>query len=178
VKGTHDKAPDVLIRPEEAQDRASVFELNRRAFETEMEARLVDAVRSLAAPLISLVAVLEERVVGHILFSPVTVENNTAGALTMALGPMAVVPELRRQGIGGKLVEAGFAGCRSLGTDAVFVLGHAEYYPRFGFQPALGAGCRYRDERFDPYFMVLELVPGTLASLSGRVEYAEPFEAA
>jgi putative acetyltransferase len=152
--------------------------VNRRAFETELEARLVDEVRSLAEPLISLVAVLEDRVVGHILFSPVTVEDNTEGALTMALGPMAVLPELQRQGIGGKLVEAGLAGCRSLGTDAVFVLGHAEYYPRFGFRSALGAGCRYRDERFDPYFMVLELVPGTLASLAGKVVYVEPFEAA
>jgi putative acetyltransferase len=178
VKGAGNQAADVLIRPEEAQDRSSVFEVNRRAFETELEARLVDAVRSLGEPLISRVAVIEDRVVGHILFSPVTVENNAVGALTMGLGPMAVEPALQRQGIGGRLVEAGLAGCRALGADAVFVLGHTDYYPRFGFQPALGAGCRYRDERFDPYFMVLELVPGSLASLSGRVEYADPFEAA
>ncbi len=113
---------------------------------------------------------------GHILFTPVHVENTLEAAVTMALGPMAVVPELQGKGIGAKLVKAGLAKCRVLGAAAVFVLGHADYYPRFGFEPASPLGLRYRGEESDLYFMVVEHQPGTVGAMTGNVQYLPVFE--
>jgi len=167
---------EILIRHEGPPDQAHVFHVNATAFETDAEATLVDALRTQANPLISLVAVLEDQIVGHILFTPVRVKNAPDSAITLALGPMAVVPELQGQGIGTKLVDAGLEECRTLGAAAVFVLGHAEYYPRFGFEPAPPHGLRFKGEGFDPYFMVLELQPSTLSAMSGNVRYLPPFQ--
>lgn len=166
---------EVLIRHEKPQDQKRVFQVNTKAFETDAEAKLVDSLQTQANPLVSLVAVLEDQIVGHILFTPVQVENAPEAVVVLALGPMAVVPELQGQGIGTKLVEAGLAECRALGAEAVFVLGHAEYYPRFGFEPAPPHGLRYKGEEFDPYFMVLELQAGAVAAISGNVQYLPAF---
>ncbi len=165
----------ITVRPEQPEDHAAVFEVNRRAFDTDAEARLVEALRPVARPLCSLVAVEGGQVVGHILFTPVTVAG-TAGA--MALGPMAVVPEHQRRGIGSRLVRAGLDACRALGASVVFVLGHAAYYPRFGFRPAAPLGLRYKHPDFDPHFMVIELRPGALHGMTGEVVYHPAFEAA
>jgi len=166
-----------VIRDEQPQDHAQVFEVHSRAFETDLEANLVEALRSRVEPLISLVATVEERVVGHILFTSVTVDrSDKTGEALMALGPMAVLPEFRNRGIGSRLVEEGLAECRALGAEAVFVLGHADYYPRFGFEPAEPFGLRYKSAELDPYFMVLELRPGALQSLAGYVHYSPEFE--
>ena len=146
------------------------------AFESDAEARLVGAIRLAAEPVISLVAVIGERVVGHILFTPVKVQNVPDLSVTLALGPMAVVPDLQNKWVGSKLVRAGLAECRTLGVNAIFVLGHPHYYPRFGFQSAAQLGLRYEREEFDPYFMVLEVRPEALASMSGYVEYLPEFK--
>lgn len=172
-----EQTPLLVIRGEEPADRERVFEVNAQAFETELEAKLVEALRGSVEPLISLVASVEERVVGHILFTPVTAGPvRQESALMMALGPMAVLPDFQNRGIGSRLVEEGLARCRALGAAAVFVLGHAEYYPRFGFAPAAPHGLHYRSRELDPYFMVLELQPGTLESLSGFVHFRPEFE--
>ena len=161
------EVPTVEIRDEEPADYQQVFEVNAQAFETGLEAKLVETLRSKIEPLISLVAVVEEQVVGHILFTPVTVDGcDKRGAALMGLGPMAVLPEFQNRGIGSRLVEGGLARCRALGTEAVFVLGHADYYPRFGFEPAKEFALRYKSEELDPYFMVLALRPGALESAS------------
>lgn len=167
----------VLIRDEEQADHSQVFEINARAFDTDLEAKLVEALRASVEPLISLVALVDERLVGHILFTPVTVEGCAkGGAALMGLGPMAVLPEYQGRGIGSRLVEEGLARCRVLGTEAVVVFGHADYYPRFGFEPAKRYALRYKSEELDPYFMVLELEPGILKSVSGDVHYSPEFE--
>lgn len=165
-----------LIRPERPEDYSAVFVVNERAFETSAEARLVEAIRPVVRPLISLVAVLEEKVVGHILFTPVMVTEGAKAERAMALGPMAVLPEYQNQGIGSQLVRAGFAACRQLGEPVVFVLGHPEYYQRFGFQPAPPKGLRYKQAKFDPYFLVVELRPGALEGMSGWVQYHSEFD--
>ncbi len=172
------KAPGfVSIRSEEPGDHTQVFKVNSQAFETDLEAKLVEALRGSVEPLISLVAGVEDRVVGHILFTPVSVDQGSReGAALMALGPMAVLPEFQNRSIGSRLVEEGLARCRALGTEAVFVLGHADYYPRFGFEPARRFALRYKSEELDPYFMVLELLPGALESVSGHVHYSPEFE--
>jgi putative acetyltransferase len=75
---------------------------------------------------------------------------------------MAVLPEFQNRGIGSALVRAGLEACRNIGESVVFVLGHLEFYPRFGFQPAAQKGLRYKSLDFDPHFMVAELSPGAL----------------
>ncbi len=165
----------IEIRTERPEDHKDVFAVNAAAFETAAEAELVEAVRGATEPLISLVALVEGKVAGHILFSPVTVEDAGVPSLAMGLGPMAVLPESQRRGIGSRLVHAGLDACRRIGEDAVFVLGHAEYYPRFGFEPAPAKGLRYRSAVFDPHFFVAELSPGALTGLSGWVRYHPAF---
>jgi putative acetyltransferase len=157
---------------------------------------LVDRLRTTASPYVSLVAVAsdvseEERqhvsrsarrhvsraeVVGHIFFSPVTVERAPRQALWMGLAPMAVQPERQRRGIGSALVRGGLAACRALGAHGVVVLGHPQYYPRFGFAPAARFGLRSTYSVPDDTFMALELAPGARASVGGLVRYAPAFD--
>lgn len=165
------------IRPERPGDHPDVFAVNAAAFDTAAEAELIEAVRSDAEPLISLVAIASGRVVGHILFSPVTVEaEGVEQRLAMGLGPMAVAPEHQRSGVGSRLVRAGLEACRAIGEDVIFVLGHADYYPRFGFESARPRGLWYRDEAFDPHFFVAGLRPGALDGWSGQIHYHPEFE--
>ena len=166
---------EVVIRQEKPQDYQQMFDVNARAFETDAEANLVEALRSRVEPMISLVATLAERVVGHTLFTPVKAQSAPDQAVTMALGPVAVEPDLQNKGIGSKLVRAGIAENRVLGVEAIFVLGHPNFYPRFGFQPAAQFGLWYAKEELEPYFMVLELRHQALASLSGFAEYRPEF---
>ena len=162
------------IRPEEPGDIPAIHQVNRQAFETAVEASLVDALRRQAQPLISLVAVVDDEVAGHILFSPVTLSTDP-GARIMGLAPMAVVPAKQRQGIGTALVRAGLEECRRLSFEAVIVLGHADYYPRFGFVPASRHGLTCEYDVPDEVFMVLELSPGTLEGRSGVIRYHAAF---
>ena len=162
-----------MIRPEKSADRDAVFGVNAAAFESDAEAKLVDALRGDVEPLISLVAELDGEIVGHILFTPVHVGAGRTPA--MALGPMAVLPDRQRMGIGSHLVREGLQACRDAGAAAVFVLGHVEFYPRFGFVPAARYGCHYKGmER--PAFFVMELGRGTLNSVRGSVEYHAAFD--
>lgn len=168
----------LIIRPEEPGDHAAVFDVNKRAFDTPLEAGLVEKLRPVARPIISLVAVKDAAVVGHILFTPVTIRSDDGARAAMGLGPMAVVPEFQNQGIGSKLVLAGLEECRKIDQPVVFVLGHPKYYPRFGFKPVAPKGLHYKDEKYDFAFMVRELTPGALAGMSGYVHYLPQFDEA
>ncbi|HEX6902618.1 MAG TPA: N-acetyltransferase [Thermoanaerobaculia bacterium] len=162
------------IRAEEPRDWPAVHAVNEAAFGQSAEANLVAALREQAHPLISLVAEDEDAIVGHILFSPVTLTGHPALRI-MGLAPMAVAPERQREGIGSSLVRAGLDECRKLGFGAVVVLGHPEYYPRFGFFPAarFGVGCEY--DVPEEVFMAMELEPGHLRGVSGTIRYHEAF---
>ena len=161
-----------MIRAERAGDREAIFDVHARAFETDAEARLVDTLRDRGAALVSLVAEADGAVVGHILFSPVTMGDRTFAGLA----PMAVAPEQQRSGVGSALVRAGIEACRLRGDGAIFVLGHAEYYPRFGFTPAGPRGLHYVSEEFDPHFFVLELREGALDGVRGMVVFHPAFD--
>lgn len=161
-----------IIRPEHPDDAAAIFAVHRAAFPTEDEARLVDALRVAGHAAISLVAEAEGQVVGHIVFSPVSVVG-AADKRGLGLAPVAVVPGHQRCGIGSALIREGLSSCCQAGYDFVVVLGHPEYYSRFGFRRAseVGLGNEYGA---DEAFMVLELAPGGLPP-AGLVEYGPEF---
>jgi putative acetyltransferase len=162
------------IREERPVDTERIRAVNLAAFETSTEADLVDALRRHAAPIISLVAEEDENIVGHILFSPATLVSEPKLTL-MGLAPMAVVPERQRQGIGSRLVLEGLERCRRAVVGAVVVLGHAEYYPRFGFIPASQLSLRCEYDVPENVFMVRELRDGTLRGFSGTIRYHPVF---
>lgn len=164
----------ISIRAETAEEMAAVRRVNELAFGRPEEADLVDRLRAAAEPYISLVAVSGSRVVGHIFFSPVTLEGSDAAM--MGLAPMAVLPEYQNQGIGSQLVREGLRQCLRVGRYVVVVLGHPEYYPRFGFVPASRKGLRCEYDVPDEVFMVTELKPNAL-SVGGLVKYRPEFGA-
>ena len=166
------------IRPERTEDLPAIHSLNVRAFPSEAEAEAVDALRARGAYLLSLVADFDGIVVGHIFFTPVTIEKEDGTFFDVAgLAPMAVQPELQRRGNGSLLVRAGLEALRQMGFPAVIVLGHAEFYPRFGFLPASRWGIRYASNVPDEVFMALELQPGALTGQSGVAHFQEEFQA-
>jgi putative acetyltransferase len=164
----------VEIRPEALEDWQQIREVTSRAFGQPDEAELIDALRQDARPFVSLVAAEHDGVVGHISFSPVTIGADPS-LDCMGLAPMSVAPEWQRRGIGSQLVRAGLDACRQHGIGVVVVLGHPEYYPRFGFVAASrkGLSCQYAVP--DEVFMALELTPGALRERSGLVRYHPVF---
>ncbi|HYE95228.1 MAG TPA: N-acetyltransferase [Rubricoccaceae bacterium] len=163
------------IRPETLADRDAVRRVNEAAFGQPDEAHLVDRLRERAPAYLGLAAVREGKVVGHIAFTPVTLDPPRPALHAWGLAPMAVLPEHQREGIGTWLVEAGLAALRAEDACAVFVLGHAAYYPRFGFAPAPPRGLRCTYPVPDEVFMALELVPGALDGVTGTVHYDDAF---
>ena len=164
----------MLVRAEKKSDRVAVYAVNVSAFETASEADLVDALRIQAQPAVSLVFVDNGEIVGHIMFSPVSLSGHPNLKL-MGLAPMAVAPAHQRKGIGSALVRAGLERCQQLGLAAVVVLGHPEYYPRFGFLPASRFGIDSEFEVPEDVFMVKALQPGALNGKTGRVKYHAVF---
>jgi putative acetyltransferase len=162
------------IRPEHQADILSIRTVNQAAFSTSTEADLVDALRERARPIVSLVADEDGAIVGHIMFSPVTLLPHPDLHI-MGLAPMAVVPARQRHRIGSALVHEGVERCRELGFAAVVVLGHARYYPRFGFTPASRFSLRCEYDVPDEVFMAIELDAGTLRGRSGTIRYHAAF---
>jgi putative acetyltransferase len=151
---------------------AAVRDLNRRAFGQDQESNIVDALRANGAALLSLVATLDDQVVGHIMYSPASTGGNVTGA---ALGPMAVLPECQRQGIGSKLIEAGNQKLKDAGYPFIIVVGHADYYPRFGFRPASEHGIKCEWNVPDNVFMLLFLDQAKIEGVSGLAKYRHEF---
>ncbi|MFO0882778.1 MAG: N-acetyltransferase [Pirellulales bacterium] len=162
------------IRPEQPADIEAIFALHTAAFGQPGEAKLVDALRQQATPFVSLVAANDVAVVGHIAFSPVTLEGH-GNLKIMGLAPMAVANVCQRQGIGLALMKEGLAQCQRLGFGAVVVLGHPSYYPRAGFVPAQDFGIRCVYDAPPEAFMLMELVPGYLQNASGTIAYHQAF---
>jgi putative acetyltransferase len=163
------------IRPEQAQDIEAIREVNRQAFGRPAEAELVDALRAENDVTLSLVAVEEGQVVGHILFTPVELVEGEERFPAVGLGPMAVLPAYQQQGIGSRLIEAGLEALREQGQSLVFVLGHSDYYPRFGFRPTRPYGIRCEFDVPDDVFMVVTLRDGALSGRRGTVVYRPAF---
>ena len=165
----------VVVRTEQQSDHATVRAINLVAFPEADEADLVDALRLEATPTVSFVAEQGGTVVGHIMFSPVTLAGYPELKM-MGLAPMAVTPDLQRGGIGSALVEAGIEACRRQNIAALIVLGHPAYYPRFGFIQASQFDVDSAYDVPDDTFMAMELYPGALDGKSGRANYHEVFD--
>jgi putative acetyltransferase len=162
----------IEIREERPDDAPAIREVNKRAFRQDQEGNIVDALRTNGAVSLSLVAAVNGRIVGHIMYSPITVGGVITGA---ALGPMAVVPEYQRQGIGSKLVEAGNEKLQDDDCPFIIVLGHRNYYPRFGFRPASMYGIECEWAVPVDVFMLLVLDEAKMQGVSGLAKYRHEF---
>jgi putative acetyltransferase len=164
----------VRVRPEHADDGAAIRALQLAAFGQPDEADLVEALRESGDAVLSVVAEDRGRIVGHVLFSRLRIHTAVDRIVpALALAPMAVAPERQRQGIGSALLTEALRECRNRGERVVVVVGHLDFYPRFGFsrERAVHLDSAFQCEAF----MALELEPGALSGLSGRVEYAPAF---
>lgn len=165
----------ITIRVEQPQDVEAIRVVNTRAFGQTEEADLVDKLRRSGDDLLSLAAVIQNQVVRHIFFSPVAIESRERTARGMGLAPMAVLPEYQRQGIGSALIRAGIAELKVRQCRFIIVLGHAKYYPRFGFEPASRYGIRSEWEVPDEAFMILLLDKPGMDGISGVARYRPEF---
>lgn len=168
----------ITIRAERKEDQFDIYEVNKLAFKQEGEAKLVDAIRLSPEYLeqLSLVAEDKGQLVGHVMISKIGIETEQGMISTLGLAPVAVKPDYQGQGIGSLLIQEGLKRSKELGYQHIVVLGHAGYYPRFGFVPAATKGIRCPFSVPDEVFMVLELVPDSLQGINGTVKYPEAFD--
>lgn len=163
----------IEIREECPDDLAAIRDVNQRAFGQDQEGKIVGALRSNGAALLSLVATLNDHIVGHIMYSPATIGDITGAAL----GPMSVLPEHQRSGIGSKLVTAGKQKLRKSGCPFIIVLGHPNFYPRFGFRRASTLAVKCEWDVPDDVVMLLILDEAKMQGVSGLVKYRHEFSA-
>ncbi len=166
------------IRAEQTKDSCAIKEVNDLAFGREDESSLIEAIRSSEhfVPQLSLVAETSAgEVVGHILFSKIGIETEGGFVTSLALAPMAVKPDYQQRGIGSDLVREGLSRCAEAGYGSVIVLGHPQFYPKFGFIPASEKKLQGPFDVQDQYFMVCETQIGSLSGVEGMVRYPESF---
>ena len=168
---------NISIRPEQPDDTDEIYELNQLVFEQDNEARLVDHVRHGPhfIPELSLVAYSNDKLIGYILFSHITIANGEFRHQSLGLTSMVVNPEYQKRGIGAKLITHGLQRASDLGFTDVFVFGHEFYFPKFGFIPAAKWNIRPPFDVPAEVFMALELVPNALSNVSGIVEFPIEF---
>lgn len=171
---TAGEAGAAVVRQEEPGDREAVRGLLLAAFGGPYEAGLVARLREDGAAVLSLVAMDSGHLAGHVLFSRLTLEMDGRPVRAAALAPVAVRPEFQRRGLGGRLIRAGIERLCAMDLEAVIVLGHPEYYRRFGFSAERAAGIV--SPYSGPAFMALELVPGALAGRTGSAVYPAAFD--
>jgi putative acetyltransferase len=166
----------IHIREERPEDAFAVRLVNEKAFGQTQEANIVEKLRQSCDDLLSLVAVMTGHVVGHVLFSPATIESNGGLIQGMALAPMAVLPAYQRQGIGSRLVQEGIKILRSSSCPFVIVLGHPDYYPRFGFEVASKYNIMSQWQGVpEKAFMILILDRVIMEGISGVARYRSEF---
>lgn len=173
---------EVTIRQERPEDHKVVFELVEAAFAGQKysdgsEHFLVERLRKSNAfiPELSLVAVADEVVIGHILLTKVNIVNDSASFGALTLAPVSVLPEYQRKGIGGQLINAAHSIAKDLGYQSVVLLGHAEYYPRFGYRKCSDFSISLPFGSADENCMIIELASDALQGVSGEVVYPEAF---
>lgn len=168
----------IVVRQEKATDYPAVYNVHSDAFGRNDEARLTDRLRlsDVFVPELSLVAICDNKLVGHIMFTKICVVDDDNETESLSLAPMAVTSAMQRRGIGSLLVNSGLSKAREMGYESVIVLGHKDFYPRFGFEPARKWGIKAPFNVPDHIFMGLELTEGALSGVRGIVRYAREFQ--
>ncbi len=173
---------ELTLRQETAADHKAVHQLIEAAFRDEaysdqQEHFLVARLRKSAAfvPELSIVAESNGKIVGHILLTKIKIKNETASFDSLALAPVSVHPNYQHQSIGGQLIREAHQRAKELGFKSIVLLGHAQYYPRFGYQQASQYGISLPFPAPDENVMVIELVEGALQGVSGEVVYDGAF---
>lgn len=171
----------VTIRQEQKNDYRKTEEVVKEAllneeFSDKKEHELVKRIRECDAfiPELSIVAV-DKEIVGHIMLSKITIEQGGTTIDSLALAPVSIAPSHQKKGIGGKLITAALEKAKELGYGSVVVLGHPEYYPKFGFERASQWNIKAPFEVPDEVFMVMELRENTLQGVEGIVQYSSAF---
>ena len=168
----------MLIRPEEFNDIPAIRHVNQQAFGRPQEADLVEALRAKGRVVLSLVALRESELIGHILFFSLEIQSSQHSHAAVGLGPMAVLPKHQKRGIGAALIREGLSLLQQQQVHpGVIVLGHADYYPRFGFGLASTFGITTSYDVPDDVFMAHELYSGAFADKGGTVIYSDEFDA-
>jgi len=170
---------NLKIREENKDDIKEIYEINTLAFGRENEAKLVDLLRDgdTFVPELSLVATIDNKIVGHILFTKIKIADDKQNEFdSLALAPMAVKPDIQKNGIGGQLIRAGLDKARELNFKSVIVLGHEHYYPKFGFVPTNRWNIKSPFDVPTNVFMGIELMEGGLKNVSGTVKYPKEFD--
>ncbi|UCG71217.1 MAG: N-acetyltransferase [Thermoplasmata archaeon] len=167
---------NVKIRQEQKSDHQKVYDINKQAFNQENESKLIEKIRNGEnfVPELSLVAELNGEIVGHILFSKIKIIGD-AEYESLSLAPMAVAPKHQKQGIGGELVKTGLETAKKLGFESVILVGHSDYYPRFGLKKSSLWGIKCPFEVPDEAFMAIELVEDSLKNKKGYVQFPKEF---
>jgi predicted N-acetyltransferase YhbS len=170
---------NTTIRKEEVKDHKQIYEVNKLAFQQENESKLIEKIRKSEnfIPELSIVAEIDNRIVGHILFSKIKIIGDSDYE-SLALAPMAVIPEFQKRGIGSELIKKGIDKAKELGFDSIIVLGHKEYYPKFGFQRASKWNIKCPFEVPDDVFMAIELTEKAFEGKAGTVKYPDEFNEA
>ena len=169
----------IEIRKEKKKDYGSVRIINDLAFGGVEEGRIVDKLRKACKEILSLVAISDKKIVGHIFFSPAVIKFNNTNIIGMGLAPMAVLPEFQNQGIGSLLVKKGLRQIKETDCPFIIVLGHEHFYPRFGFERASKYGLKAQWEGVpDEAFMALILNKSAMTGVSGVAKYRSEFDEA
>ncbi len=168
---------NIQIRPEHKNDISAISMINDMAFGQENEGNLVVKLRKNRNFIkdLSLVACMGNEIIGHILFTKISIKNDTEEFESLALAPMSVIPEFQDLGIGSQLIQKGLLKATKLGYKSVIVIGHENYYPKFKFTPANQFQITCPFEIPDANFMAIELQKGSLVNISGCVEYPKEF---
>ncbi len=173
---------NIKLRKEQEKDYKAVFELIEKAFQKEVhsdhrEQYLVERLRKSDAfiPGLSIVAELDGKIVGHILLSKIKIKNKTKTFHSLALAPVSVHPEFQGKGIGEKLILESHQIAKELGYKSIILLGHEQYYPKFGYKRADKYGIEIPFDAPPENCLVIELIENGLKDISGKVEYAKEF---
>jgi putative acetyltransferase len=168
---------EVYIRTERKNDYNQIRKINDLAFGQENEGKMIEALRKTLDynASLSLIAEIKERIVGHILFYPIKIKNEKEEYTVLSLAPLAVHPQYQNKGIGSILVKKGLAVAKYTEFNAVIVVGHPKYYPRFGFKPASKWGIKLPIDAPDEVFMAFELKDDALKNCKGTVVFPKEY---
>lgn len=162
----------MIVRDASPNHYAAIRQVVRHAFDQDDEANLVEQLRADGDALVELVTASDIAIQGHILYSPLAIVRGGETLRAAALATVSVLPAFQKRGLGGELIRAGNARCKELGCVGVIVLGHAAYYPRFGFSPQIAESLQAPFS--GPHFMALEFEADVFAG-GGKVQYAKAF---